>query len=158
MTPYVVDTNVAIAANGKDTHADLDCQKACVKELRDICSGKMIALDDAGWIFDEYKQNLKFAGAPGVGDVFFKHVHNHQYRENLVQRVRITLCDDDRRGFDELPENGLDRSDRKFLATARVAHATILNATDNDWSEQETLTSNLGVGVRQICPHHASKK
>ena len=56
MTPYVVDTNVAIAANGKDTHADLDCQKACVKELRDICSGKMIALDDAGWIFDEYKR------------------------------------------------------------------------------------------------------
>ena len=78
MTPYVVDTNVAIAANGKDTHADLDCQKACVKELRDICSGKMIALDDAGWIFDEYKQNLKFAGAPGVGDVFFKHIHNHR--------------------------------------------------------------------------------
>ena len=118
----------------------------------------MIALDDAGWIFDEYKQNLKFAGAPGVGDVFFKHVHNHQYRENLVQRVRITLCDDDRRGFDELPENGLDRSDRKFLATARVAHATILNATDSDWSEQEELTGNLGVGVRQICPQHAWKK
>ena len=90
--------------------------------------------------------------------MFFKHVHNHQYRENLVQRVRITLCDDDRRGFDELPENGLDRSDRKFLATARVAHATILNATDNDWSEQEALTSNLGVGVRQICPQHAWKK
>ena len=158
MTPYVVDTNVAIAANGKETHADLDCQKACVKELLEICRGKKIAVDDAGWIFDEYKRKLNFAGAPGVGDMFFKHVHNHQYGETRVRRVRITFCDDDRRGFEELPQNVLDKSDRKFLATARVAHATILNATDSDWKEQEALTSGLGVRVRQICPQHASKK
>ena len=75
------------------------------------------------------------------------------YRE-FGSRCATTIVGD----FDELPENGLDRSDRKFLATARVAHATILNATDSDWSEQEELTSNLGVGVRQICPQHAWKK
>ncbi len=90
--------------------------------------------------------------------MFFKHVHNHQYDETRIQRVRITLCDDDSRGFEELPQNGQDKSDRKFLATAQVAHGIILNATDSDWSEQEALTSDLGVGVRQICPQHASKK
>ena len=62
-----------------------------------------------------------------------------------------------RRGFAELLENELDPSDRKFLAVAVVAQAEILNATDSDWSEQEALTSDLGVRVRQLCPQHASK-
>ena len=29
--------------------------------------------------------------------------------------------------------------------------------TDSDWSEQDTLTSDLGVSVRQLCPQHAAK-
>ena len=32
--------------------------------------------------------------------------------------VAITPCSDDRLGFKELPENDLDKSDRKFLAAA----------------------------------------
>ncbi len=74
-----------------------------------------------------------------------------------VRRVPITPCDDQCRGFEELPENKLDPSDRKFLAVATVAKAEILNATDSDWSEQEALTDKLGVTVRQLCPQHASK-
>ena len=158
MTPYVVDTNVAIAANGRGTHADLECQLACVEKLQDVCNRQVVVLDDRNLIFDEYKEHLNFAGAPGVGDVFFKHVHNHQYGETRVKRVPITLCDDDRREFEELPENGLDKSDHKFLATALVASATILNATDSDWGEQEALTERLGVPVHQLCPQYRLKK
>ena len=154
MTPYVVDTNVAIVANGRNTDADLECQLACVEKLQDVCSRQVVVLDDRDLIFDEYKGRLSFAGGPGVGDVFFKHVHNHLYSETRVRRVRITLCDDDRRGFEELPENGLDRSDRKFLATALVASASILNAKDSDWGEQEALTERLGVQVHQLCPQY----
>ena len=53
----------------------------------------------------------------------------------------------------ELPENHLDISDRKFLATALVGEAVILNATDGDWAEQRDLTTRLGVTVRQLCPN-----
>ena len=64
----------------------------------------------------------------------FKHVFDHGYDKSRVRRVSITPSSDDRRGFEELPENDLDKSDRKFLATALVAGAAILNATDSDWS------------------------
>jgi hypothetical protein len=38
------------------------------------------------------------------------------------------LNDDEQTGFDELPVNSLDRSDRKFLAAALVSGATVINA------------------------------
>ena len=153
----VVDTNVAIAANGRNTHADLECQLECVKALEDVCARQIVALDDGDLIFDEYKEYLRFAGIPGVGDKFFKYLFDRRYGGNQVRLVSITPCRDGSRGFEELPMNSLDQSDRKFLATAVVAEADILNATDSDWSEQQGLTSTLGVTVRQICPQHASK-
>ncbi len=94
---------------------------------------------------------------PGAGDKFFKHVFDNSYKPARVRRVRITPTDDDGRGFEELPVNSLDRADRKFLATAVVGNAPILNATDSDWNEQKELTTKVGVEVRQLCPQHASK-
>ena len=157
MTDFIVDTNVAIAANGRNTHADPECQLACVEHLEAICREACAVLDDANLIFDEYRASLSFAGAPGMGDAFFKHVFVHMYGGVRVRQVAITPCSDERRGFDELPENEFDPSDRKFLAVAVVADAEILNATDSDWSEQEALMRELGVRVRQLCPQHASK-
>ena len=157
MTSFVVDTNVALAANGRNTHAKRPCQLACIEKLENICRQQVIVVDDKNLIFDEYKKSLNFAGAPGVGDKFFKHLFDHGYNKTRVRRVSITPCNDDRFGFTELPENDLDKSDRKFLAAALVAQATILNATDSDWSEQEALTQSLGVTVQQLCPQHASK-
>ena len=157
MTSFVVDTNVAIAANGRNTHADLECQLECIKKLENICRQQVIVVDDSNLIFDEYKGRLNFSGAPGMGDTFFKHLFDHGYDKTRVCRVSITPCSDDRLGFKELPENDLDKSDRKFLAAALVAQATILNATDSDWSEEEALTKSLGVTVQQLCPQHASK-
>ena len=157
MTDFVVDTNVAIAANGRDTHADPECQLACVEHLDVICREGIAVLDDAHLIFDEYKASLSFAGAPGTGDAFFKHVFAHMHGGVRVRQVAITPCSDEMRGFEELKKNELDPSDRKFLAVAVVAEAEILNATDSDWSEQEALTRELGVRVRQLCPQHASK-
>ena len=91
-----------------------------------------------------------------MGDMFFKHVFNFQYHEDRVRRIAITPSADDRRGFEELPENRLDRSDRKFLAVAVVANAVVLNATDSDWREHEALIETLGVEVDQLCPQYAS--
>ena len=157
MTGFVIDTNVAIAANGRDTHADLACQRQCVKILEEVCERHAVVLDDGYTIFREYQGRLSFSGAPGMGDAFFKHVFNHMHGGTSVRMVPITPCSDQRRGFDELPVNELDPSDRKFLAVAVVAEAEILNATDSDWSEQEALMRELGVSVRQLCPQHAAK-
>ena len=74
MTPFVVDTNVAIAANGRGTHADFRCQLTCVERLKSVAAGEVVAIDDRDSILGECTKHLNFSGMPGVGDAFFKHV------------------------------------------------------------------------------------
>ena len=73
-----------------------------------------------------------------------------------MRRVKVTPNYE--RGFEELPDNAFDPSDRKFLAVARAAEAVVLNAVDSDWGEQAALMDELGVKVCQLCPQHASKQ
>lgn len=157
MTPFVVDTNVAIVANGRGTHADLQCQLTCAKRLESLAAGEVVAIDDRGLILKEYTKHMNSSGNKGAGDVFFKHVFVHQYQKNRVLRVAITPSEDDRRGFEELPENTFDSSDRKFLVVAATAKAVVLNATDSDWAEQEALMKKMKVEVSQLCSQYALK-
>ena len=158
MRVFVVDTNVLIAANGRRTHADLQCQLACVRRLKSLINHKQeaVAIDDKDRILDEYRRHMKFGGGP-MGDEFFMHVHNNLHNDSQVLVVPVTPSENDSRGFEELPDNTFDRSDRKFLAVAVVAKAAVLNATDSDWGEQAILMNDLGIEVDQLCPQHASK-
>lgn len=154
MPVFVVDTNVAISANGRNTHADVQCQRRCVREIRFLVKNGIVAVDDGGLLIREYSEHLSFSGSPGVGDVFFKHLLDCWCQDDLVRRVTVTRSDDDQKGFEELPENTFDPSDRKFLAVAVVANAAVLNAVDSDWSEHKTLMEDLGVNVEELCPQH----
>ena len=162
MTAFVVDSNVAVVANGCDTHADIQCQLTCVEKVISVLQHGVVVIDDDGEILKEYGRQLKMQqkkcrGMSGVGNEFFIHLFNHQYSNDRVRRIAITKSTDITRSFDELPENTLDRSDRKFLAVAVAANAVLLNATDSDWGEQEALIETLGVKVDQLCPQHAFK-
>ena len=157
MTAFVVDTNVAIVANRRSTHADQRCQLACVEKLESVVAQDVVAIDNGHAILAEYGTYLQPAGMPGTGDMFYKHVLNFLHRPNRVRMVALTPSEDLGRGFEELPENAFDPSDRKFLAVAVVANAVVLNATDSDWAEHEELMDKLGVEVSQLCPQHASK-
>ena len=118
----------------------------------------VVVVDDKYLILGEYYNVIqKLKGAPGVFHTFFKYINTYMFHGDRVRQVSITPIRDESRGFKELPKNGLDPSDRKFLAVAVVGEAEIVNATDSDWSEQEELTQDLGVGVRQLCPQHAAK-
>ena len=152
----MIDTNVAIAASGRNTHASENCQNVC-KELLGQCNELHIVIDDIGLILEEYANKLNHSGKPSIGDAFFRYVKNHQYSIDKIQRVPITPINDETRGFNELPENQLDKSDRKFLTTAVVAQATIVNATDSDWQEQQNLLNSLSINLKQLCPEHSCK-
>lgn len=152
MSAFVVDTNVPIAANGRNTHVREQCRLTCIERLQHVIENDLIAIDKGGEILAEYANTLNWSGAPGIGDVFFKHVFNHQYQPKRVRRVAITPTNDDDRGYEELSSNQFDRSDRKFLATAVVGKATVLNATDSDWQEHHDLVASLGVTVCELCP------
>lgn len=152
-----IDTNVPIAANGKNTHAGLKCQLRCIDLLENVATGQLDAvtvLDEGGRMLDEYAPYLSYRGQPGVGDMFFKFLHDHMYAGDRVELVPITPSEDDDRGFEELPANELDPSDRKLLAIALVSGADVVNALDRDWHEQRELVAGLGVTVRQMCPEH----
>ena len=155
--PTVTDTNVLIAANGRNTHADLACQIACITAIMEIHTGGIAVLDYGGLILEEYAQHCAYSGQPGVGDGFFKYLFDNQHAGARVRLVSITGLDDPQRGFAELPANTLDPSDRKFLAAAVAAQAVILNATDSDWHEHRMLVAQLPVAVRQLCPQHAER-
>ena len=157
MTAFVVDTNVPIVANGCAPQADGQCRSSCVGKLGFLMKQGTVAIDDKGAILKEYINNFSRSGGRNVGDQFVIHVINHQYVETRVQRAAVTPIDDERRSFEELPENNFDLSDRKFLAVAVSAKAVVLNATDSDWNEQKELMDDLGVKVDQLCPQHASK-
>ena len=129
-----------------------------MERLKSLAAGEVVAIDDSGLILEEYRRRLNLSGMPGVGDVFLKHVFNNQYRDDRIRRVSVTPSEDDRRGFEELPENAFDRSDRKFLAVAVVGKAVVLNATDSDWGEHEALIGSLEVEVTQLCPQHSAKR
>ena len=157
MTAFVVDTNVPIVANGRAPQADDQCRSSCVGKLGYLMEQGTVAIDDKDAILTEYIANFSRSGGRSVGDQFFIHVINNRYDETRVQRVGVTPIDDERRSFEELPENTFDQSDRKFLAVAVSAKAVVLNATDSDWGEQRELMDGLGVKVEQLCPQHASK-
>ena len=105
----------------------------------------------------EYSKYLCWSGKPGVGNVFFKFLFDNQYSMQRIQRASISLSDDDSRGFEELPANSFDPSDRKFLAVAVVSDAIVVNATDRVWHKQQELMNDLGVEVDQLCPQHACR-
>ena len=126
--------------------------------LEEVWHHNVVFVDDKYLILGEYYNAIqRLKGAPGIFHRFFKYVNTYMYNGDRVCQASITLTSDESHGFEELPENELDPSDRKFLAVAMVAEAEILNATDSDWSEQEALMRVLGVKVRQLCPQHASK-
>ena len=147
----VIDSNVAIVANGRSPQASINCELACV-ELLERCEQLLICLDQTSLIMDEYAKHLSYAGSPGVGDMFFKYLHDNQYAQRNIELVTVTQISDENRGFAELPVNNFDPSDRKFLATAVSAGAQVVNATDSDWAEQQELMNQLNITVQQLCP------
>jgi hypothetical protein len=134
----IVDTNVAIVANGKSDQADDTLVERCIDTLVELMTRGGLVLDGGGLIFDEYRQNLSLSGQPGTGDAFLKWVHDHQWNPDHCERREITERNDDRM-FEEFPSTpslrDFDRSDRKFVAVANAGtpKRPILEAVDFKW-------------------------
>lgn len=164
MKKYViVDTNVLVSANGRDTHADLSCQLACIDILEKIKSTKILLLDCLGLILDEYSRHCNYAGEPGVGDYFFKYALDNQLIESRCRVVTITKDENRAMSFLEFPNHpdlsSFDISDHKFVAVSISSSVDppIYNATDSDWEEFKDALKDSKIVVIQLCPQHARK-
>lgn len=159
MNPWVVDTNVAIVANGRDTHASLTCQLKCIEYLELIVSSGVVCIDQLDLILAEYHKKLNFGGQPSVGDQFYRHVFENQWITNKIERVKITPTDDNG-NFEEVPDSaglkGFDPDDRKFVAVALSSKGKpkIANAVDSGYSKFNSLLRKLDLCVEELCPDH----
>lgn len=158
MVSVVMDTNVALAANGETEQADLECVTRCLHELAAIKNGRQLLLDDAGFILQEYLKQKPREFPQGPGDAFLVWVHDNQGNPAHIRVVPVTPLRDDPRGFVEFPDDAdlmrFDEDDRKFVAVALASGDAppILNATDTDWWIHRNALARNGVRVEFLCP------
>ena len=152
----VMDTNVAIVANGRAEQAGPDCKLKCIGRLRHIRDECRILLDDGNLILEEYRGRLSFSGQPGLGDSFFKWLHDNQANPSHCRKIPLNHHAD--RDFEEFPDDpalsSFDRSDRKFVAVALASgtQPKVLNASDTDWWTYHAQLRQHGIEVDFLCP------
>ncbi|SBW19336.1 hypothetical protein FDG2_1246 [Candidatus Protofrankia californiensis] len=157
---YVVDTGVAIVANGRDEWP-AECELACIGLLQDLVVHGGLVLDTLGLITAEYARHLNFSGQPGIGDAFFRWAQNNQYNEVRCSRVEITP--DAEGNFLEFPDDAaladFDPSDRKFVATA-AAHGSVHIAvgTDSGWWHHRDALAAAGIPIAFLCEKYFREK
>ena len=155
-TEVVVDTNVAVVANGAHGPAGPRCVRKSVERLRQVLNDCRILLDDKQSILAEYRKNLSPSGQPGPGDHFFKLIHDNQSNPEYCRTVAVNLHPD--REFEEFPADprlsSFDSDDRKFVAVALASGTDpqVLNASDTDWWQHRRELSEHGVRVVFLCP------
>lgn len=157
-TPVVMDTNVAIVANGKTEQAGQNCVRASINALETIKTAQRILLDQNGFILEEYRSHLSPSGQPGPGDAFFKWLWNNQANDEVCRQVPLTPIVDSEQIFAEFPADPdlsrFDRSDRKFVAVALGSgeEVPILNAVDTDWWNFREALARCRIVIQFICP------
>lgn len=151
--PCLVDTNVAIVANGRSKQADDSMVEKCINAILEVTGKGGLVLDEGGLIFTEYRENLSLCGQPGTGDAFVKWVHDHQWNPEFCERRTITSVKDEEGGFAEFPKvralKKFDRNDRKFVAVANAAEPKrpILQAVDFKWWGWKDALAQVGIRV-----------
>jgi hypothetical protein len=161
----VVDTGVAMVANGAHEAVSPRCVAASARALHELMLDGHVFVDDGGRIVAEYRRNLNaWARQPGPGDAFLKWLLTHEWGGLKVTRVTITPKDEAPDDFHELPAapNGVryDPSDRKFLAVAAAhnSHPVILHSVDFKWWGWRDALQAAGVTIDFLCPEDVAAK
>ena len=147
MSAFVIDVNVLIVANGRETaQVSPQCVLNCIEFLEEA-QAHLIVLDESGLIFEEYQNYNSFQGQPGVGDAFFKWIYNNQFDSERCERVTITpTVTSLNPSLEEVPlelrikdanKKIFDLDDHIWSAVARASQhkPVIVNAVDSDWRE-----------------------
>ncbi|MYA55617.1 hypothetical protein F4X88_04905 [Candidatus Poribacteria bacterium] len=153
----VVDTNVAVVANGRSQQASAGCVLTCAEKLQQIMTGEMtLVLDDDWKILGEYMRNLHSRGSD-VDDRFLAWLLTN--KDKQCDFVSITPIDGSENDFHEFPTDpalqNFDPADRKFIAVA-LTHSEkppILQAVDSEWWNYRDALHRNGVTIDFICEH-----
>jgi hypothetical protein len=145
----VVDTNVPLVLRFPESHPEA-LADACEILLETIIkSGVVVCTDAEDEIVEEYFTMLSRSGQPTLGDVFAKWVFETRWTqpETIVDTGR---SGEHEYGVLEGDDLDFDPSDRKFIAVAKVAQATIHQATDTKWLDWQPAFARQGVSVAWV--------
>lgn len=153
MTDVIVETNVAVVANGQNTDVVLDCQAACIRFLMAVVKGRITLVDADDAIQTEYLGVIAQARPYQVGAQFLVHLLRNSWNEERVRRISLPMGANGE--FSDFPDDprltAFDRSDRKFAAVARRTGTPVTNATDSDWANHKTPLAENGINVEFLC-------
>lgn len=154
----VVDTNVAVVANGRaGQEIGPQCVRDCAAALNGVMESGRAAIDTGWRIIGEYRRNLNESGQRGPGDEFFKWLLTHTKNPHRCKMVPITPLDGGEENYEEFPRaaslEDFDPDDRKFVAVAAAigGGATILEAVDSRWWELRDELRIAGIHVTFVC-------
>ena len=153
----VIDTNVPLVTKLNEGHSQ-ELVDACEEILAQILEDALtVATDAGGEIVEEYMHQLSLSGQPSLGDEFVKYVHDRRFSWDEATRPDIEphLVEEHRYGV--LQGDGvedIDPSDRKFVATAKVADVPVVQGTDTKWLDWGPVLDIHG--VRVIYAHESS--
>lgn len=161
MNAVVVDTNVAVTANGADLPHGVTrrCIAACARRLLEVQQRETVVVDNGWLILNEYKANVNERGQPGAGDAWLKWLLTNHANPQRCHKVALTPVKDGRL-FEEFPDDPdlthFDVSDRKFVAVSRAhdERPPVLNAVDSDWQEHQVALARHDVAVQFLCPEY----
>ena len=159
MTAKVLDTNIAVIANGRNIDAGDECRLRSVTALSTLVASGRIVIDDAGSILAEYAGRLHPEGQPGVGDLFYRHVLDNQGNARRVRMVQTSHPRGDalRAAFEHGTLAAFDPSDRVFALCAVIARVSVATATDSDWIEHEPGLAACGVQIEFVCGREVAR-
>lgn len=156
MMAVIVDTNVAVVANGQSPQASPNCVDTCINRVERIIRGEeKLVLDNRWIILSEYMRNLRSSGEPGAGDRFLLWLLRN--KDTQCDLVSITSIDGSDNTFEEFPDDpaldGFDPADRKFIAVAcaHLERPPILQAVDSKWLDFDDAFRRNGITVEFIC-------
>lgn len=156
MMAVIVDTNVAVVANGQSSQASPNCVDTCINRVERIIRGEEeLVLDNRWIILSEYMRNLRSSGEPGAGDRLLLWLLRN--KDTQCALVSITPIDGSENEFEEFPDDpaldGFDPADREFIAVAcaHLERPPILQAVDSKWLNFHNAFRQNGVTVEFIC-------
>jgi hypothetical protein len=152
----VVDTNVAVVANGHSRQASADCVDKCATALDQLKESGALVLDGNWLILREYLDNLQ-ADEQSAGNAFLKWALTHLRNPHKCTLIPITQRGNDPNDFHEFPSDPalatFDPADRKFVAVARAhpKRPPVWQAVDAKWYALREPLKRNGVGVLFLC-------
>jgi len=158
MKRYVIDTNVPVTAANGNSDATLMCQRNSLVLIKQVVKDGVVCLDAGNEIRKEYRNRLSRIAKDDICAMFYRQVVVN-FNSSRVETHQIKkLPSGEYEGVPgDIIKSEFDKDDRKFIAVAVCARATIYNSTDSDWLIHKKVIRTSGVKLEFVCGCDESK-